>query len=88
MTKSCSLPTVTDNETIGNFTQYELAQEESDLLKTGLHFSIHRHGRLVYEFKLKMPMKVLVAVKKHLILVIIRRSQNTATVQTNLLLEK
>ena len=28
------------NETITNLTQYELSQEESDLLKAGLYFSI------------------------------------------------
>ena len=40
LTRNCSLPTFTSNETITNFTQYELSQEESDLLKTGLYFSI------------------------------------------------
>ena len=30
----------TANETITNLTQYELSQEESDLLKAGLYFSI------------------------------------------------
>ena len=35
-----NLPTFTDNETITNLTQYELSQEESDLLKAGLYFSI------------------------------------------------
>ena len=28
------------NKTITNLTRYELSQEESDLLKTGLYFSI------------------------------------------------
>ena len=35
-----SLPIFTANETITNLTQYELSQEESDLLKAGLYFSI------------------------------------------------
>ena len=37
--KSCSLPTFTVNETINNFTQYELSKEGSDLLKASLYFS-------------------------------------------------
>ena len=40
LTRSCSLPIFTANETITNLTQYELSQEESDLLKAGLYFSI------------------------------------------------
>ena len=36
LTKNCSLSTFTSNETITNLTQYELSQEESDLLKAGL----------------------------------------------------
>ena len=40
LTRNCSLPTFTSNETITNFTHYELSQEESDLLKAGLYFSI------------------------------------------------
>ena len=40
ITRDCSLPILTANETITNLTQYELSQEESDLLKTGLYFSI------------------------------------------------
>ena len=40
LTRNCSLPTFTSNETITNLTQYELSQEESDLLKAGLYFSI------------------------------------------------
>ena len=35
-----NLPIFTANETITNLTQYELSQEESDLLKTGLCLSI------------------------------------------------
>ena len=31
---------MTANETITNLTQYELFQEESDLLKAGLYFSV------------------------------------------------
>ena len=40
MTRDCILPIFTANETITNLTQYELSQEESDLLKVGLYFSI------------------------------------------------
>ena len=40
MTRDCNLPIFTANETITNLTQYELSQEESDLLKAGLYFSI------------------------------------------------
>ena len=40
LTKDCNLTIFTANETITNLTQYELSQEESDLLKTGLYFSI------------------------------------------------
>ena len=35
-----NLPISTANETITNLTQYELFQEESDLLRAGLYFSI------------------------------------------------
>ena len=38
--RGCSLLTFTANETINKLTQYELSQEESDLLKVGLYFSI------------------------------------------------
>ena len=38
-----SLPIFTANETITNLTQYELSQEESDLLKAVLYFSIQPH---------------------------------------------
>ena len=40
LTKDCILPVFTANKTITNLTQYELYQEESDLLKAGLYFSI------------------------------------------------
>ena len=40
LTKDCNLPIFTANETITNLKQYELSQEESDLLKAGLYFSI------------------------------------------------
>ena len=40
LTRDCNLPIFTANKTITNFTQYELSQEESDLLKVGLYFSI------------------------------------------------
>ena len=36
LTRDCNLPICTANETITNLTQYELYQEESDLLKAGL----------------------------------------------------
>ena len=35
-----NLPLFTANETISNLIKYELTQEESDLLKAGLYFSI------------------------------------------------
>ena len=38
--RDCNLPIFTANETITNLTQYELSQEESDLLKAGSYFSI------------------------------------------------
>ena len=38
--RGCSLPILTANETITNFTQYGLSQQEIDLLKAGLYFSI------------------------------------------------
>ena len=41
LTRDCNLPIFTANETIANLTQYELSQEESDLLKAGIYFSIH-----------------------------------------------
>ena len=40
LTRDCNLPIFTANWTITNLTQYELSQEESDLLKAGLYFSI------------------------------------------------
>ena len=40
LTRDRNLPIFTANETITNLTQYELTQEESDLLKAGLYFSI------------------------------------------------
>ena len=36
----CSLPIFAANETVSNLKQYELSQEEFDLLKAGLYFSI------------------------------------------------
>ena len=36
----CSLPIFTAIKTITNLTQYELSQEESDILKAGLYFSV------------------------------------------------
>ena len=43
MTRNCNLPTFTSNRTITKLTQYELSQEEFDLLKAGLYFSIQPH---------------------------------------------
>ena len=40
LTRDYSLPIFTADETITNLTQYELSQEESDLLKSGLYFSV------------------------------------------------
>ena len=40
LTRDCNLPIFIANKTITNLTQYELSLEESDLLKTGLYFSI------------------------------------------------
>ena len=40
LTKNCDLTTFKSNETITSLTQYELSQEQSDLLKAGLYFSI------------------------------------------------
>ena len=40
LTRGCTLPIFTANETVTNLTQYELFQEESDLLTVGLYFSI------------------------------------------------
>ena len=38
--RGCRLTIFTANETITNLMQYELSQEETDLLKAGLYFSI------------------------------------------------
>ena len=40
LTRDCNLPIFTADETITNLWQYELFQEESDLLKVRLYFSI------------------------------------------------
>ena len=40
LTRDCNLPTFTTNKIITNLTQYELSQEESDLLKADSYFSI------------------------------------------------
>ena len=40
LTRDCNLSVLTANENITNLTRYELSQEESDLLKAGLYFSI------------------------------------------------
>ena len=55
LTKDCNLPIFTANETITNLTQYELSQEESDLLKAGLYFSIQpdkiRKSKIITNFE-------------------------------------
>ena len=38
--RDCNLPIFTANETITNLMQYKLSQGETDLIKTGLYFSI------------------------------------------------
>ena len=38
--RDCNLPIFTANKAITNLMQYESSQEESDLLKAGLYFSI------------------------------------------------
>ena len=43
LTKDCSLSIFTAKETITDLTQYQLSQEDSDLLKAGLYFSIQPH---------------------------------------------
>ena len=40
LTRNCTLRKFTSNETITNMTQYQLSQEEPNLLKAGLYFSI------------------------------------------------
>ena len=45
-----SLPTFIANETFTNFTQYGLSQEETDLLKAGLYFSIPPDKILQYQY--------------------------------------
>ena len=49
LTRDCNLPIFTANETITNLKQYELSQEESDLLKAGLYFSIQPDKIRKYE---------------------------------------
>ena len=53
--RDCNLPIFTANETITNLTQYELSQEEFDLLKAGLYFSIQsdkiRKSEMLTTFK-------------------------------------
>ena len=41
LTRDCKLLISTANETITNLKQYELSQQESDLLKAVLYFSTH-----------------------------------------------
>ena len=40
LTRDCNLPIFTANKAITNLMQFESSQEESDLLKAGLYFSI------------------------------------------------
>ena len=42
LTKDCNVSKFTANETIASFMQYELSQEESDLLKAGYTFQSKR----------------------------------------------
>ena len=55
LTRGYNLPKFTANETITNLTQYELSQEESDLLKAGLYFSIQpdkiRKSEIFFSFE-------------------------------------
>ena len=51
LTKDCNLPIFTANETITNLTQYELSQEESDLLKADLYFSIQKIRQIFLLFQ-------------------------------------
>ena len=53
--RDCNLPIFTANETITNLTQYELSQEESDLLKAGLYF---QSSQIKFENpKFSLPLK-------------------------------
>ena len=47
--RDCNLPIFTANKTITNLTQYELSEEESDLLKAGLYFSIQQDKNPILE---------------------------------------
>ena len=47
--RDCNLPIFTANKTITNLTQYELSEEESDLLKAGLYFSIQQDKNPISE---------------------------------------
>ena len=40
LTRNCSLPAFTSNKTITSLSQCRLSQEESNILKAGLYFSI------------------------------------------------
>ena len=42
LTRGCSLPIFTANKTVANLPQNEVSQEESNLLKAGLYFSIQQ----------------------------------------------
>ena len=55
LARDCNLPIFTANETITNLTQYELSQEESDLLKAGLYF---QSSQIKFENpKFSLPLK-------------------------------
>ena len=55
LTRDCNLPLFTAKETITNLTQYELSQEESDLLKAGLYF---QSSQIKFENpKFSLPLK-------------------------------
>ena len=55
LTRDCNLPIFTVNGTITNLTQYELSQEESDLVKAGLYYSIR-----IQNPKSSLPLKRLI----------------------------
>ena len=58
--RGCSLAISTANETITNLMQYELSQEETDLLKAGLYFSIQSDNKFKNP-KSSQPLKRLIA---------------------------
>ena len=58
LTRDCSLPILSTNETITKLTQNELSQEDSDFLKAGLYFSIQPdkvHRSFIHNLKSEEP---------------------------------